>query len=168
MTNSTIGESYLSLYDNFRKEIDSYMAQYHINYTKDSSYCEKYCNLNPDELKNMKKSECLDASYHILQAASLLQDELNKNMAVNQWLDEITMDICTEVLNMGIVSKDSDEYKYAKADNKKNMLLNTVTIGKDIKKLSSHINSKIALLNGKIENLKSMSNILFNKGRLYE
>lgn len=167
MTNNTIGENYLSLYNDLKNEIESYISTHNINYTK-VSYCEKYCNLSPEELKNMKKTECLDASYHILQGVSLLQDELNKNLAINQWLDEISMDICNEVLDSGIISRNSDEYKYSKAENKKNMLLNSVEIGKEIKRLYLNINSRIVLLSGKIDNLKSISNILFNKGKLYE
>jgi hypothetical protein len=168
--NEKTGEINLLDYENFVQNIDNYIDSNGLNLpslslSKDFEECLSF---NNEELSKMKREEALNASYIVLQFISHIQAEYNKNMAINNWLESAITSLCQTIIQSKIIDTNNEDFKYLKSEAKRIVLLNCTEYGKQLSRLNENVKSRLTLLEGKVDVLKRISNVLHDKGRNYD
>jgi hypothetical protein len=167
MMNKKNGEIKLSDYNEFVKNIDEYININKLDIPNIKEDVIDCLELDDDDLSGMSKEDCLNASYRVLQYISHVQSETNKNLAINNWLENAITSICQTTAKSGVIDTSNEDFKYLKADAKRSVLLNCTDYGKELNRLNIIVKSRLTLLQDKVDVLKRISEILHDKGKFY-
>lgn len=146
--------------EQFEKSIDEYLDSSHIVF---SSYKEEYAfyaDMELSDLANKSRSELLDIAYMLQGYASYIQDETNRNTVILNW--------CNSVLDELLVKfeKTAAFDKYTKFDMKKIIMISDNSFAQTIEELRKTASMRVTLLEGKVFQVKKMSDIILEKSRL--
>jgi hypothetical protein len=166
MTNKINGEISLVEYDEFMENIQNYINSSNIIFSNYKDDYKKYADLTEQEIQELNRQDLLSASMLLLQYSAFLQDEYNKHKIVLDWSEQAINKIIFDSIESGVVNKEDESFKYAKAEIKRSIILKKVgEIGLKIELAKSLASAKIGLLEGKVQHLKKMSEIFFEKAR---
>lgn len=166
MTNKIDGEISLLEYNEFINNLQGYIDSTNIIFSHYKDDYQKYVDISEEKIDELNKQELLNASMLTLQYSAYLQDEYNKHKVILEWAEQSISRIMFDALESGLINKEDENYKYAKAELKKTIILRKIgEIGLKIELAKSLAEAKIGLLEGKIPHLKKISEIFFEKSR---
>jgi len=144
----------------FEKSIDEYLASSNICF---SSYKEEYAfysDMELSDLANKSRAELLDIAYMLQGYASYIQDEINRNIAILNW--------CNNLLDELLVKFERENAfdKYTKFEMKRTIMVSDHSFAKVIEEVRKDSSMKVTLLEGKVFQVKKMSDIILEKSRL--
>jgi uncharacterized protein YlzI (FlbEa/FlbD family) len=144
----------------FEQSIDEYLESSHIVFSKYKEEYAFYSDMELSDLANKSRSELLDIAYMLQGYASYIQDETNRNLVVLNW--------CNSVLDELLVKfeKTAAFDKYTKFDMKKVIMISDNSFAQTIEELRKTASTRVTLLEGKVFQVKKMSDIILEKSRL--
>jgi 16S rRNA U516 pseudouridylate synthase RsuA-like enzyme len=112
------------------------------------------------DIANKSRSELLDIAYMLQGYASYIQDETNRNTVILNW--------CNSVLDELLVKFERTAAfdKYTKFDMKKVIMISDNSFAQTIEELRKTASMRVTLLEGKVFQVKKMSDIILEKSRL--
>lgn len=146
--------------EKFEQSIDEYLEISKICF---SSYKEEfsfYADMELSDLVSKTRSELLDIAYMLQGYASYIQDELNRNTVVLNW--------CNSFLDELLVKFEKQHAfdKYTKFEMKKIIMISDNSFAQTIEELRKTASMRVTLLEGKVFQVKKMSDIILEKSRL--
>lgn len=149
-----------SIVNDFLAAVDTYINGVHSCF---SSYNEDFleaASLTFEDIDKCSRAELMNYSFILQQYSSYIQDELNKNVIVLNWTENIINDLLVKY------EKDHGSFdKYTKYELKRSILFSDNSFAEKINEIRQTAQSRVTVLEGKVGTLKRMSDILLERSK---
>lgn len=146
--------------DEFLQQIDQYITSSKIVY---SSYKEEYsfyADMEMSELSSKTRVELVGMAYMLQGYASYIQDEYNKHTSILNWCNSFMDELLVKY------ERDTGFPQYTKFEMKKTIMISENSFTEKLEELRKISQMRVTLLEGKVFQIKKMSDILMEKSRL--
>lgn len=142
-------------FNNFIDNINNWISSNGIIQIKPNDDAINILNMNRSEISRLTSSQCMEFAYELYAYAEYLDSLLSKQKIAFDWAEDSIWYIISDKMN-------NYGDKYSKWQQKYFSAVKENPLTADIIKVKNTASARIKLLEGKIESIKKMSDILYN------